>query len=219
MGETLCFIIVECACFSSTPQMTSLHRHCHSRWLYLAIITILSEVAGWPAIPPLGDVATSALTRPTRRMCNQSTGHRGGQGVVPPAGFSPLRLTPDPPLLMDAQCQGHLQVAGCTLPLPPAVARCQLWGPFDRHHIGCCQCVIRGRNYIFIEASTNTNTDSHHRCCTFQLHLWRVEQGERGEQGAKWKTPMKIKARFRCAQIYTKKVLNIYIVYRPRWQF
>lgn len=120
MGETICFIIVECACFSSTPQMTSLHRHCHSRWLYLAIITILSEVAAWPAIPPLGDVATSALTQPTRRMCNQSTGHRGGQGVVPPAGFSPLRLTPVPPLLMDAQCQGHLQVAGCTLPLPHA---------------------------------------------------------------------------------------------------
>jgi len=199
------------ACFSDDITWSCIHIH----------TVYLSDHYDLPPgdSPSLGDVATSTLRRPTRRMCNQSTGHRGGQVrsaapfPYPSPAPSPFLIHPDlgqVSLMAATQCQGHwlqiasgkLQVAGCGLQV--AICRLQVAAcPFDRH-----QRMMRPRTAALEGVITFLLKPPQRRCCLFLCYFIA------GSRGAKWKTPMKIKARFRRAQ-----KSKIYIVHRPRWQF
>lgn len=91
--------------------------------IYISWIIIIAM-----AIPSLGDVATSALTRPTRRMCNQSTGHRGGQH----RSGSPSHRS-WPAIANGCHTVSGALVATCRLQVADGACCPCISCPFDRH--------------------------------------------------------------------------------------
>lgn len=133
------------------------------------------------AIPSVGDVATSALTRPTRRMCNQSSGHRGGQ-VRSGRRWPP----PSPGVANGCHTVSGACVAGCRL----LVASCWLRGPSDEAADSAAASAaerlpLEGVITFLLKPPHTHLTGAAFSLCYF-IGGSQVPSG-------KWKTPMKLR--------------------------